>query len=192
MFKKTLWIIGNVIFILILIFSLTIGFFFIKSKINGEAPNIGGNKMYVVLTGSMVPVFEPGSIVIAREIKADQIVPNDIVAFKDPRDTSKLITHRVVQVNQNNGSLSFVTKGDANDSEDPFVVPADNLTGKVNYWVPYAGYILQFSKSSTGIKLFLIIIPGSLFILGQLLKIIKILKEEKRRKQEVKNKGIMS
>lgn len=171
---------------------LTIGFFLIKSKVDGDVPNIAGNRIYVVLTGSMVPVFDPGSIVIDKEIKPDQVAPNDIVTFKDPRDPNVLITHRVVQMNQKNGSLIFVTKGDANNGKDPFVVPARNIIGKVNYSVPYLGYILEFSKSPAGIKLLLIIIPGSLFLLTQLWKIIKILKEEKRKKIEINNNEIKS
>ncbi|MGG3470165.1 signal peptidase I [Neobacillus pocheonensis] len=190
--KKTFKVLGNVLFIVILIFTLTIGFFVIKSKINGEVPNIAGNKIYVVLTGSMVPVFDPGSIVIDKKIKPEQIVPKDIVTFIDPRDSNKLITHRVVQITNKNGSLSFITKGDANDSNDPFVVPAGNVIGKVNYWVPYLGYILEFSKSSMGMKLPLIIIPGSWFLIAQLMKVIRLIKEEKRRKYEINNKEIQS
>lgn len=190
--KNSVRIVGNVIFIGLIIFMLTIGFFLIKSKVDGDVPNIAGNRIYVVLTGSMVPVFDPGSIVIDKEIKPDQVAPNDIVTFKDPRDPNVLITHRVVQMNQKNGSLIFVTKGDANNGKDPFVVPARNIIGKVNYSVPYLGYILEFSKSPAGIKLLLIIIPGSLFLLTQLWKIIKILKEEKRKKIEINNNEIKS
>jgi signal peptidase len=190
--KNSVRIVGNVIFIGLIIFMLTIGFFLIKSKVDGDVPNIAGNRIYVVLTGSMVPVFDPGSIVIDKEIKPDQVAPNDIVTFKDPRDPNVLITHRVVQINQKNGSLIFVTKGDANNGKDPFVVPARNIIGKVNYSVPYLGYILEFSKSPAGIKLLLIIIPGSLFLLTQLWKIIKILKEEKRKKIEINNNEIKS
>ncbi|MDP4106729.1 MAG: signal peptidase I [Bacillota bacterium] len=190
--KNSVRIVGNVIFIGLIIFILIIGFFLIKSKVDGDVPNIAGNRIYVVLTGSMVPVFDPGSIVIDKEIKPDQVAPNDIVTFKDPRDPNVLITHRVVQMNQKNGSLIFVTKGDANNGKDPFVVPARNIIGKVNYSVPYLGYILEFSKSPAGIKLLLIIIPGSLFLLAQLWKIIKILKEEKRKKIEINNNEIKS
>jgi predicted ribosomally synthesized peptide with SipW-like signal peptide len=92
-----------------------------------------------------------------------------IIAFKDPapHNSTMIITHRIVAVQQEQGSISYVTKGDANNANDPLPVPASNVIGKADYWVPYAGYFFDFAKSRRGL-ICLIILPGLLLFGGEI------------------------
>ena len=188
MVKRILNIIGTVIFLCILMFSLTIGFFVIKNKVQGTTPNLAGNKIYVILSGSMSPVFDTGSIVDVKDIKPEQIVVGDIITFKDPKNSNTLITHRVVEITKENTDLKFATKGDANNAKDVDLVPAQNIIGKVKFSVPYVGYVLQFIKNTNIIILSFIII-GVMVALNQFGNLLKKTKDYyiKKKKEKIEH-----
>ncbi len=50
---------------------------------------------------------------------------------------------------------------------DPLPVPAENVVGKITFAVPYAGYLMSFGQTQTGL-LTLVIIPGVLIIIFEL------------------------
>ena len=68
-------------------------------------------------------------------------------------------------------SLSFRTKGDANEDADLSVVPAQNVVGKVCFHLPYIGYATQFVKTPLGFLLTLCL-PG-LIIIGMEIRNIR-------------------
>lgn len=183
--KKALKIAGDVVTVAFVIVVLAVLFFVIKSRIEGGTPNIAGTKIYIVMSGSMAPVFDAGSIVGVGDVKPEQIAPGDIITFKDLRDSSRIITHRVVEIKDADGVENYVTKGDANNATDIDLTPAQNVLGKVSFWVPYAGYLLSFLKSGSGITL-LLIIPGAIFIIFQLNSIFKMVRAN-RKKDEKKD-----
>ncbi|MGE4284095.1 MAG: signal peptidase I [Clostridia bacterium] len=140
----------------------------ISSQINGGTPTVLGNQLMVVLSGSMAPTFNTGSIVGVKSVPFEEIKVEDIVTFKDI--DGKTVTHRVVEIAE--GRL--VTKGDANDGIDATPVTSERVIGKVKMWVPYAGYFVQFAKSKTGLLVFLVV-PGAYLVITQLWKLFKLL-----------------
>ncbi|AIY82371.1 MAG: signal peptidase I [Clostridium baratii] len=107
--------------------------------------NLGllGYKFYDVLTGSMSPTINPGSLIIVKEIDDSEVKEGDVITFKGT-STSNLTTHRVVEVIEKNNSIKFQTKGDANDVLDPMLVDEGLLVGKVVFNVPYMGKVMSF------------------------------------------------
>jgi signal peptidase len=86
---------------------------------------------------SMDPALIAGDIVITREVSAEEIVVGDIIRFRH-HDT--YILHRVVDVENESGRIYFITKGDANNVEDPPVLESQ-LEGKVILTVPKVGWL---------------------------------------------------
>lgn len=107
--------------------------------------NLGllGYKFYDVLTGSMSPTINPGSLIIVKEIDDSEVKEGDVITFKGT-STSNLTTHRVVEVIEKNNNIKFQTKGDANDVLDPMLVDEGLLVGKVVFNVPYMGKVMSF------------------------------------------------
>lgn len=140
----------------------------VSSKINGGTPTVLGNQLMVVLSGSMAPTFNTGSIVTVKPIPFEEIKADDIVTFKDI--DGKTVTHRVVEILE--GKL--ITKGDANDGIDASPVTSDRVIGKVQVWIPYVGYFIQFTKSKIGLLVFLVV-PGIYLVITQLWKLFKLL-----------------
>ncbi|MCW3490442.1 signal peptidase I [Dethiobacter alkaliphilus] len=177
--------VGNFLFIALFIVLALVAFLLIQVKHNESGPSIGGFQMFVVISGSMNPVFDAGSIIMVRSVSAEDIAVGDIITFNNPGDSSKIVTHRVVGVNEKE-DLSFVTRGDANDANDRDLVLANNIIGKVAYHIPYLGYILNFAQTKIGLVL-LIIIPGIIVILFEFRNILTCAAELDRKKQEEKH-----
>jgi signal peptidase len=105
------------------------------------APRFGW-QVDTVLSGSMEPAIPTGSVLVARPVLSDEISVGDIITFSGSgRD--RFISHRVMKIEQADGII-FTTKGDANNAEDPFPVPAGNVEGKVILHIPFIGFILSF------------------------------------------------
>ena len=111
-------------------------------------PRLFGCQIYHVISGSMEPAIPTGSVVYVKEVEADNIETNDVIAFYSDTDSGAIITHRVVSNRIVSGE--FVTKGDANDAEDVTPVSYDRLLGKVVLSVPYLGAVLALVATTTG------------------------------------------
>ncbi len=163
--NKVLSVIGIIICVIlipILIVNITL---IVKSYTNkDEVPKIGGYCPLIVLTGSMEPQIKDGDLIIVRQIDGEDVEVGDVIAFFDPESTSNsVLTHRVMEVLSENGSLSFRTKGDANNTEDRIAVSADKLVGIYKTRIPGAGNIAMFMQSTAGLVI-CVILPLILFV----------------------------
>lgn len=150
--KKALTLLGAalcVILIPILVINLTL---IIKSYTNTEeVPTLGGYCPLIVLTGSMEPEISSGDMIICHTIEPSEVKTGDVISFFDPEGNGlSVVTHRVVEIVQENGSLSFRTKGDANHVEDKTPVPAENLVGIYQTRIRGAGNLAMFMQSTPG------------------------------------------
>lgn len=110
-------------------------------------PGIFNYQMFNVISGSMEPAVKVGSLIYVHEGEPENIVEKDIIAFYGMPEGG-IVTHRVVENNVVSGT--FITKGDANDGEDPLPIPYDNYIGKVTKVVPYMGKVLTVMTSFYG------------------------------------------
>ncbi len=94
-----------------------------------------------------------GDIIICKEADAASIVVGDDISFFDPAGNgSSIVTHRVIEIIQENGNISFRTKGINNNTEDRIVVPADKLVGKyTGVRIALAGNIALFMQTVPGL-----------------------------------------
>ena len=90
------------------------------------APMVVGYKPVVVLSGSMEPTYPVGSLIYYKAASFEDIKENDAITFRVDDDT--LVTHRVIVKNEI--SQTFVTKGDANPTNDTNPVEYQNVAGK--------------------------------------------------------------
>ena len=150
---KILTIAGTVLCIIlipILLINITL---IVKSYINkDEVPSIGGTFPLIVLTDSMYPEIESGDLIICRTAEADEIEVNDIISFFDPAGNgTSIVTHRVIEIVEEDGEISFRTCGDNNNIEDKELVPTENLVGVYKMRIAGAGHIAMFMQSTAGL-----------------------------------------
>lgn len=129
-------------------------------------PRLFGASAYVVTSGSMLPTFGPGAVLVTKPVDARELARNDIVTFVD--GSGGLTTHRVagVEVSFEAGetSTTISTKGDANEEADPMPLDPRNIVGKAEFAVPHLGYLVSWIKTPAGAgvaaALFLIVLFG--------------------------------
>lgn len=106
---------------------------------------------YVVLSGSMEPVYHVGSLIYVREVDYTTLRSGDAITFLLSEDT--VATHRIVEVVPDDADetvLRFRTKGDANEIEDGALVHYKNVLGKPVFSIPYLGYVTNFIQNPPG------------------------------------------
>jgi signal peptidase len=162
------WI-GNTLLALAI---LAMPFFFL-------APHFLRMNFFTIYGGSMMPTIPIGSIVAAKSVEASAIKVGDIITFRTGTEADKVVTHRVVEVSNDSGVLSFRTAGDSNANPDGSAVVAENIVGKVWFHVPFLGYLSPFVTTKLGFIL-LIILPGILIISLEVRNIIAELKSMRK------------
>jgi|tagenome__1003787_1003787.scaffolds.fasta_scaffold20617158_2 signal peptidase len=110
-------------------------------------PAVVGGHTLTVLSGSMVPEFAPGAMVVDRPAPASSLRVGDVITYATTDEVSGtpiFITHRIAEVRSDAGTPTFITRGDANNAADPRPVEASQVRGKVWYSVPYVGTARNF------------------------------------------------
>jgi signal peptidase len=130
-----------------------------------------GWRTEIVLSGSMEPAIQTGSVVVSRPIAADEVRAGDIIMFASPAGHT-LTTHRVIKVGPKDDELYFTTKGDANKGADINSVAPSQIVGIIVFSVPYLGYLISFIKTPLGLVICLIV-PVAVLIISELLSVWK-------------------
>jgi len=150
-------------------------------------PALFGYQRYVIVSGSMTGTYDRGSIVFDREVPVGDLKVGDPITYQPPLGASpeKLLTHRIVWIGQNKaGERTYRTKGDANETADPWTFTLDKATqAKVAFSVPYVGYLLA-ALSIPAVRMLAIGIPAVAVALLILVGIWRDAGEEARRRQE--------
>ena len=86
----------------------------------GQVPQVLGYSVFRVMTGSMEPEIRSDSLLVVKKTPPEEIAPGDVISFfsPDPALEGAVNTHRVVRIEEENGEIRFITKGDANLIED--------------------------------------------------------------------------
>ena len=139
-----------VILVPILIINVTM---IIQGYVNPEkVPSFGGYSPLIVLSPSMEDTIMKGDLVIVKSAQPDEVEDGDIISFFDPDSSgTAVLTHRCIEVVNENGVISFKTKGDNNDSADPTPAPAENLVGKYITRIPFAGSVAMWLQTTPGL-----------------------------------------
>lgn len=116
--------------LLVLLFLLLINI--IGAKMRGKVPSVFGYSILNIVSGSMEDEIPQDSYILIKRVPAEEIKVDDIICFysTDPQIYGMPNTHRVVKDPiLKDGKYEFVTKGDANSSEDKVTAEGDRLIG---------------------------------------------------------------
>lgn len=151
--KKALRIFGVAVFAVL----LALVIYIMVCGCTGKAASVFGTTVIKIISGSMEPSIHEGDYILVKAISTDELKVGDIISFySDDKDIEgRINTHRIVKKNANN---TFVTKGDANKSEDSVLVSGDKVIGIYTGKLRFFRWLNSFA-SVKKLLMLLVVIP---------------------------------
>lgn len=160
------------IFLILLIVILAL------QRFSNNEKAIGGFRVFNVATGSMIPKYQVGDVLIVKEVDIDTLKEEDDVTYLGKTGTfaNRVVTHQIIKIEETENGKIFHTKGIANEVEDP-TITGDQIYGKVIY---KCVLISLFTKLMNNMVAFYIIfvIPFGILIFLQIKEYMDNKKEE--------------
>ncbi len=154
-----------------------------------------GQPIYSVASGSMAPAVNTGDLIIDRHISLDEaedLHKGQIITFNSAPApgvrAGLVITHRIYAVvrsagTQGTSTVSYRTKGDANDSPDVALVQPSAIIGVYQRQIPYGGYVVGTLHQPVTFVV-LIMIPVVLLVGGEIKRRwVRLGEEDARRRR---------
>lgn len=148
-----------------------------------EIPSFMGWKPFIVLSGSMETEIKTGDIVVVKEVPIEEIKLNDVIAFKED---GIVITHRIVEIKDENGLRKYITKGDNNNVQDSGFVLKEQIEGVYQFRIEGLGNLAMFIQTPIGM-LVCLSIPLGILLLIQMSDNKKIQKEQREKYRKEKD-----
>lgn len=105
-------------------------------------PRAAGATPYTVLTGSMSPLYPPGTLVVSKPLDIDDVRVGEVVTYQLRSGEATTVTHRVIATRlRADGQRELITQGDANSVPDAEPVAGVQLRGSLWYAVPHLGRV---------------------------------------------------
>ena len=143
--------------------------------ISGKNASIFGYRAYTIVTGSMEPTIAVGQTVIVKDVDPSTLKVGDIITFisRDAEIFGYANTHRIMSITKDEeGNDCFITKGDANPSEDMLYVYPSEVQGKVVFFLGASLHtFLAFLHTKLGF--FLVIVCPIMIVLWWFMKDLK-------------------
>lgn len=146
---------------------------------------IGGYRAFNVATGSMIPTYQIGDVLIVKEVNPDELKEGDPVSYlgKSGSFAGKIVTHRIIKIEETENGKVFHTKGDNNDAEDP-VIKGDQIYGKVIYKCVILSMLTKLMNNLTAFYV-IVFIPLGVLIFLQVKDRLDEKREEKQANENV-------
>lgn len=144
-----------------------------------------GLKPFVVLSGSMRPVYDVGSLIYVKSVDYKTLQVGDDITYMISDDT--VVTHRIIEVlvdEDDPNTIRYFTQGVANDVPDGTSVHYKNIIGKPVFSIPYLGYVSNYIQNPPG--MYVAIAAGAILILLVFLPDIFADDEKEKEKGEQK------
>lgn len=185
--KKIFSRIMTVLSVVLFIFGLVI-FVSVLNASAGKVPSVFGFSVMQVKSGSMLPDYEIGTIVVTKKVDATELKVGDVISFYSTESeiSGKVNTHRIVRVEggEEDGVPYFTTKGDHNDDVDAHKVWPQNIVGKVVYNLGTVSGSFISIIQNPNVIFFVIVLPLIFITFGEAINLVTLIVESKTKKKE--------
>lgn len=182
-FKIVYGTLKNIFFTILILYVV----FICVQRLSGNN-SVFGFRLFTVATGSMKGVYNVNDVIAVKDFDNKKLKLGDDIAFIGNRGglENKLVTHRIIKIEEDSNGRIFTTKGVKNSVEDPSITESQIL-GKVVGVVPVVTQINHVVKSQLGFFC-LIFCPLVLVIVLEILQTITDIKLENNELQEINGK----
>lgn len=108
-------------------------------------PRFFGYQTATMLTGSMAPGIMPGDVVVTTMQPVGEVAVGDVISYRIPVEDHRVETHRVIEVIRGtDGTTAVRTKGDANESVDPWTATLEgDYVYEATAVIPEVGNVIR-------------------------------------------------
>lgn len=172
--KRGLTILVSIALWAVILLAALFAFTTLATKNNNQVASLAGFTPLSVVSDSMAPTFNAGDLIIIRKCDPSTLQEGDIITFHAIINNEyALNTHRISQIQDQNGVRSYVTKGDNNAIEDIHMISDGDIVGQYVGKLPGFGKIVEFLSSSTGFLL-VIVLPLLIFFIYQVYHLVTV------------------
>lgn len=173
--------------VLIFIFGLIV-FVSVLNASAGKVPSVFGISVLQVKTGSMVPEYEIGTVVVTKKVDASELKVGDVISFYSLNQdiSGEVNTHRIVKIEYHGDDKQpvFTTKGDNNQEIDKQKVWPQQIVGKVTYNLgTVSGSVIGVFQNPK-IIFFVIVLPLIFITFGEAVNLVTMIAESRTQKKE--------
>lgn len=184
MIKKVLLKAINILSILIIVCAVATLMVVVLTP-KGQVPNLFGYSFFRVMTGSMEPEIPVNSMIVVEKVDSRELEIGDVISFfsRDPSLYGEVNTHRILEIEEQDGELVFLTKGDANNVSDQYLTLEEDIIGRVVWVSLFIGKLVRLASN----PLFFIpciMIPLVVLLGRNLWESIKLAKQLAREEEE--------
>lgn len=109
-----------------------------------------GYRPLVVRSGSMVPTYRAGDVVLVEQVPVAELRPGDVASLSYYPPLEESMTHRVRSVTRPPGGITVETRGDANRVSEVWTVTPDAVAGRVVASIPALGAPATMARAMAG------------------------------------------
>lgn len=103
-----------------------------------------GTTTFAVMSGSMAPAIPLGSLLVVSAAQPSALTVGDVITYQLP---DRVVTHRVVAIEESATGRLFTTKGDANAAVDGERIRLPESVGLVRSQLPFLGYLVVYAQA---------------------------------------------
>ncbi len=135
-----------------------------------KLPMVFGISPVIVMSGSMYPEFDAGDMIFIQKTDPAALQVGDVICYYPENDKETAVTHRIVEIQSQDGQPVFVTRGDANNTEDRIAVTYEMVQGRyMGFYIAGLGNIAVFLQSPAGMVI-CIVCPLGLLLLWDVVR----------------------
>ncbi len=162
---KVISIAKDVVYYVFLVISIPLLAFAIYSRVTNGVVMVGDSSAMVVASGSMSAKnpsndylltfdlndqFNTYDLIVLKKVNEHSLRKYDVIAYRNDKNVN--IIHRIVDIETANGSIRYVTRGDANNVTDSYHPRYEDVIGKyTGKRIPTIGIFVSFFQSYAGI-----------------------------------------
>ncbi|MDD6188788.1 MAG: signal peptidase I [Clostridiales bacterium] len=184
MVKKVAAKLINIVSIAIIVLAVLVLLNVVMTR-SGDVPSVMGYSVFRVMTGSMEPTIPTYSIIVTHAVEPSEIEEGDVISYfsKDPALNGAVNTHRVVDIYEEEGTVFYQTRGDANNADDLYPPTADDIIGKVVFSSYFIGAIVRLISNPL-VFFPLILVPLLVMLILNLVKTYRMAANIARQEEE--------
>ena len=172
--KKAAEILFSFVLWAVILMAALFTFTTLATRNNNQVASIAGFTPLTVASDSMAPTFRAGDLIFIRKCDPATLKEGDVITFHAIINNEyALNTHRIAEIQEQNGARCYTTKGDNNAIADVHMISDGDIVGRYVTRLPGLGKVVSFLSSSLGF-LVVIVLPLLVFFIYQVYHLITV------------------